>query len=723
MCLIPSRRRPPGSETSGPISMANIGIDIGGTFTDFTVVRDDGTAVLWKEESDPQDPTRPIAAGLTRLADRLGVTVEALVGDASSVVHGSTVATNTVIQRNGPLVGLLCTEGFRDILYFRDGFKPERFNIRLRLPPPLVDRYLCLAVAGRVDRDGHVVTPLNERHVREAAARFREAGVAAVAVSFLWSIVNPEHEQRAAEILRAELPDIHVVCSASVLPEIREWERTSATVLSAYVLPRVDSYLRRLEELLEASGHRRDVLVMQNNGGCASVTEILRQPVNMLSSGPAAAPAAAAALAREVRIENLIIIDMGGTSSDISLLKNARAKMSRVLQVEGQPLGVPGVDVHSIGAGGGSIAWVDAGGALRVGPRSAGARPGPASYGYGGEEPTVTDANVMLGYLDPLAFLGGRRPLRRDLAYTAIEHHIADRLGLNVLDAAAGIIRVVNANMMRGIQSISIERGLDPREYTLVGAGGAGGLHAAQLARELRMKEVLIPREASTFCAYGMTVTDVRHDYVHSLHAATSNLDVDRLEHILRELESRAGERLRSEGFATESMIMERTVDARYPGQVHELTVPVPDRIDLAAGPLIEATFHEEHEAQFTYARPDLPVELLHWRVTAIGRREPAKVLPATPEPHRTEEVHAAGDARLADRDVYHQELGRAVRTAVYALEGLAAGATLEGPAVVQGETTTVVVGPRERLLVLSNGSLLIELDNEAVADANRPQY
>jgi N-methylhydantoinase A len=374
-----------------------VGIDIGGTFTDFVIIDGQGEVTLWKEDSTPDDPTAAIEKGLRTVAENLDVSLEELLASTEALIHGSTLATNTLIQRDGGPVGLLSTEGFRDVLLFRDGFKPERFNVHLRRPEDFVDRYLRIGVAERVNVAGEVITPLDEGGVRAAASRFREAGIKAAAVAFLWSVVNGDHEERAADILRAELPGVPVLCSKDVLSEIREWERTSATVLSAYVLPKIGDYLRRLESFLAGNGLAYPVQYMQINGGCASVDEIMQRPVNTLGSGPAAAPAAAAFhVAVGVTPDaaangepgtpgdgNVITVDMGGTSFDVCLIRAGRPAMSRSIQVEFQPIGVSGVEVHSIGAGGGSIAWIDSGGALRVGPQSAGARPGPACYGSG----------------------------------------------------------------------------------------------------------------------------------------------------------------------------------------------------------------------------------------------------------------------------------------------------------------------------------------------------
>ncbi len=680
-----------------------IGIDIGGTFTDFTVLRDDGSVFLWKEDSTPDRPVTAIETGLASVAEELETNVQALLEDAELLVHGTTIATNTLIQRNGPRVGLLCTEGFRDVLYFRNGYKPHRFDIHHPHPRDFVDRWLRLGIPERFDHKGNELVALDEDAVRAAAASFREADVKAVAIAFLWSMVRPDHELRAAEILAEELPDIPVVCSHVVLPEIREWQRTSATVLSAYILPGIAEYLREFESEMGKQGLGSPPLIMQITGGCARVDDIIKRPVSLLASGPAAAPAAALHYARGVG-EDLITVDMGGTSLDVCVISGGAANMSREVEVEDQPIGIPAVECHSIGAGGGSIAWIDKGGALRVGPRSAGARPGPAAYGLGGEEPTITDANVALGYLQPEAFLGGRRALRDDLAEEAIAKHVAEPLGLTVPAAAAGIVRVVNANMVSAIRVMSVERGVDPRRFTLVSGGGAGGLHAAALASELGIRRVLVPAEAGTFCAFGMTVTDVRHDFAAAVHLVSGRPDLDRVNKAIEQLESEARARLAEEGFTEDQIGVERYVDARYPGQVYEITVPVAATGTIGEGDLrqIENAFHDAHERQFTYSRRNLEIECLHWRVVAFGR------LPLVTA------AEAAATGRGAEPtgtvecfDPVTQEF---VETPTFDGSALVPGNTIEGPAVIQSSTTTVLVPATATVEVRPDRNLMMQL-------------
>ena len=689
--------------------MLRIGIDIGGTFTDLTVLEESGRAHLWKEPTTPADPMQAILTGLEGMAGSLDTTVEALLGDARLLVHGTTIATNTVIQRNGPRIGLLATKGFRDVLYFRDAWKPERFNVRFSPPEPFAERFLRLGVTGRIGPKGEIVTPLDEDEVRRAVEYMAQHDVEAVAVAFLWSVMNAEHEHRAAEIVKEMLPDVHVICSADVVPEIREWERTSAAVLSAYILPGIDSYFRRLKSDLESGGLEDEPLIMQLNGGCAPIEDVLRRPVYALHSGPAAAPAAASYHAGRRGLSDVITIDMGGTSFDVCLVRDGVPARSRNIRVSAQPVGVEGVAVHSVGAGGGSIAYIDEGGALNVGPRSAGSVPGPAAYGAGGTEPTVTDANIVLGYLDPETFLGGRRELRADLAKQAIEEKIGSELGLDAVEAAAGVIRIVNASMTAAVRAVSVERGLDPRGFALVCGGGAGGLHATALARDLGIAKVVIPREAGTLCAFGMTVTDVRHDFLGALHTTSDSFDGEALDALYAGLEEKGRSRLLEDGFKEEEIAIERTVDARYPGQVYELTVAIPtvDSYDEEGLKEIERRFHDEHERQFGYRRENMPVEFLHWRAAAIGG-----IAAAAPP------ASEAGDAvatPIGRRTVYVPSEGM-VEVPMFKVENLELGARVEGPAVVAGDTTTILLDVGDVLSCDEEDSFLIEVPQAGAA-------
>ncbi len=681
-----------------------VGIDIGGTFTDLVVLREDGRFHVYKEDSTPDEPLRAITQGLAGIADEAEMSVADLLRETEFLVHGQTMATNALIQRNGPVIGLLATKGFRDIMYLGRGGKPERFNIHLQKSEDFVPRYLRLGIPERIAADGAVVEPLDEDAVREAARTFGAHGVQAVAVAYLWSIVDASHEQRSAEIVREVLPGVEVLCSSDILPEIREWERTSATVLSAYIAPIIGDYLRAFEKEMQRGGLPHAPQIMQVNGGCAAVPDLLARPVNAVASGPAAGPAAGAHYASNTKApDRLIIVDMGGTSFDVCMLRDGEPVMSTDIHVADQPLGVNGVEVLSVGAGGGSIAWIDSGNSLRVGPRSAGSQPGPACYGRGGREPAVTDANLMVGRMAPGAFLGGRRSLDLGLAERAIQEQIAGPLGISAREAAAGIITIVNSNMASAIRAVSIERGIDPRDYVLVAGGGAGGLHAAELARSLEISEVLIPRSAGGLCAFGMAVTPVRHDYVRLMHCTTSQPGVAAdITGVFEELIAEGRAALEADGFKPEEIRFSRHLEGRYPGQVHNLTVPLPEGpIDDALLRKLEREFHDEHERRFTYSMRDQPIECLHWRIAATGSR---------PAPEGRLATRAAGAEARGRRMAYMASVNEEVETAVYSGPDLAEGNTITGPAIVEFPTTTIVVNPGDVLAVQADGSSLLRI-------------
>ena len=684
---------------------SRIGVDIGGTFTDVVLLQDNGEFHVYKEDSTPDEPLRAIRQGLAGIAAEVNTSVEALLRSTEFLVHGQTMATNALIQRNGPVVGLLCTEGFRDVIHLGRGAKPERFNVHLQKSEDFIPRYLRIGILERIAADGREVEPLNEEAVREAARELGKHGVEAVAVAYLWSIIDPAHEQRTAALVREELPGVEVLCSSDILPEIREWERTSATILSAYIAPIIGDYLRAFEAEMKKGGMPHRPLIMQVNGGCAAVPDLLARPVNAVASGPAAGPAAGAHYAASTKApDRLIVVDMGGTSFDVCLLRDGEPVMSSDIKVADQPIGVNGVEVLSVGAGGGSIAWIDSGNSLRVGPRSAGSQPGPACYGRGGTEPAVTDANLVVGRMAADAFLGGRRSLDMDLAVKAIENHVARPLGLDVHTAAAGILTIVNSNMATAIRAVSIERGIDPRDYVMVAGGGAGGLHAAELARMLGIGEVLVPRSAGGLCAFGMAVTPVRHDYVRLSHCYSNAEGVaGRINGVFDELIKEGREHLESDGFKAGEIRFSRHLEGRYPGQVHNLTVALPDgEIDAEFLRKLETDFHAEHNRRFTYAMLDQPVECLHWRLTATGRR---------PAPEGRLQRKSDGNVKsTGQRMAYMAAVNAEVNTRIYHGESLAHGDRITGPAIIEFATTTVVVNPDDVLVVQADGSSLLTI-------------
>ena len=683
-----------------------IGIDIGGTFTDVSAVDDTGAVTLWKEDSTHPNPEIGVQRGLTALAEQFGLTLGELLSQTRLMVHGSTIATNTVIERTGPTVGLVCTEGFRDVLLLRDGFKWDRFNVRLARPADFVDRHRRLGVHERIGHDGTVIKPLVDADVRNVVKRLVDLGAEVIAVALLWSNVNPVHERRVREIISEEFPRIQVMLSCDVLPETGEWVRTSATVLSAYIYERSAVYLRELGEWLRSNGLDTEMLVMQVNGGCASVEQTIRVPAGILISGPAAAPAAGRRVGRRIDASDMLVIDMGGTSLDVCLLRDGQPTLSRDIRIDHQPIGVQGVEVHSIGAGGGSIAWIDSGQALRVGPRSAGADPGPAAYGRGGEHPTVTDANLVLGYIDPERFLGGRRALDLIGATRAVQRFIAEPLGLDVVEAAASVYAIVNGNMVDAIRLVAAKNGVDLRTMALVAGGGAGPVHAARLAADLGVGQVLIPAEAGTICSYGMTATDVRHDYSKTMPMSSTAPDLDGVAQLFAELEAQASMDLRSSGFEPAQIRITRSVDARYRGQFHDVTVPVASgRVSVGILDAVEADFHKAHEVLYRWCRRGHAIDMLQWRVTGIG------TIIGHDEEHRlTDLEHVDGDAgRTGSRLAHFVEFDGLVETKTYDRAKLADGMTIDGPALIDSATTTIVVPPDHTAIADRFGNLLID--------------
>lgn len=683
-----------------------LGVDIGGTFTDFSLLDAAGNISLWKEATTPKNPAQAVQQGINALAEQAGVGLDTFLEGLDLFVHGQTIATNTVIQRNGPKTALLCTQGFRDVIHFRDGFKPERYNIQLQPPEDFVPRYLRIPITERVKYDGSVVQPLDDATVRAAANRLKAENVESVAVAFLWSIINPAHEQRVKAILAEELPGVPVVLSSDVLPMIREWERTTCTILSAYVLPGIARYVVDLEKFLHENSFRHPLLIMQLNGGCSTVNKVLQRPIYTLASGPAAAPVAGLYCSERIGMPNVITVDMGGTSFDVSMVTDGSPTLTRELRVHGMPVGVAAVDVHSIGAGGGSIAWIDKGGALQVGPQSAGAEPGPACYDQGGTLPACTDANVVLGYINPDYFLGGRRDINTKLSERAVEEHIAKPLGLSVPQAAHGIFRIINNNMVDAIRVVSIERGIDPRNYALVVGGGAGAIHAGMLGRTLGMKKAIIPRYSGVFCSFGMIVSDVRHDYMQAFAANTARFDLAGANAVIAELERKAMDDMIEEGFPEGEVTLSRFADAKYPAQIHELTIPISSNGDLTEQSIseMEETFHDLHERMFTYSVRESPVDLFHWRVVAHRKVDS----PQTPEFSVTSQSVAV--AQKAKRKVYFGDIDDYRETDIYDGDLLERGMTVAGPAVVEQQNTTIVVFPGQKLEVNEYGDFVLDL-------------
>jgi N-methylhydantoinase A len=666
-----------------------VGIDIGGTFTDFVVFDpNEGTLRTFKLLSTPADPAEAVLQGLRRIQAEADSPV-------LSVIHGSTVATNALLERKGAAAVLVTTRGFGDVLQIGRQNRPALYDLFADPPPPLIPADMRFEVDERVDSEGNVVKVLDDHDVEEVVKKVIGQGVKSAAVCLLFSFLHPEHEQALAERLRAE--GILVSLSSEILPEYREYERMSTTAVNAYVSPILDRYLSHLEAELPAGMNLR---VMQSNGGNISLGEARRFGVRCILSGPAGGVVGCNYVARQAsagedssasNAVRVITFDMGGTSTDVSLI-DGKPQVTTEAVIGGCPIRIPLLDIHTIGAGGGSIARVDAGGALRVGPESAGANPGPACYGRGGDLPTVTDANLVLGRLQAEHFLGGRMRLEADRAYAALARLGAD-LGLDPLQAALGVVQVANVHMEGALRVISVERGHDPRRFNLLSFGGAGSLHAADLARGLGIPRVVVPPLASTLSAFGMLATEVVKDYAHTV-MLSGDTPVAELAARLEPLARRGREEIMAEGVAEADIRLEPSLDMRYRGQSYELIVPF--------GETVYADFHALHEHQYGYARRDGPVEVVNLRLRAVGRVSPP------PLPRRACGDRDPSPALIESRPVVFADGVRSTR--LYRAEKLQPGNRIEGPAVVVRSDTTILVGPGDMATVDARDNLIIEV-------------
>jgi N-methylhydantoinase A len=663
-----------------------IGIDIGGTFTDLVALDEaSGVMVDTKALSTPHD----LLQGILRCVDQTG----ARLADCRLVIHGTTIGINALLERKGARTGLLTTAGFRDVLEIGRGNFLRMYDVLYRRPTPLVPRGRCLEVRERLTAQGEVLVPLDEAAVREAAARLAAEGVESVAVCLLFSFRNPAHERRAAEILAAALPGVSLSLSHHITQEWREYERTSTTVVNAYVRPIMDRYLGAFERGLAGRGFTGRLLITQSNGGAFSLEAAASKPVHTIESGPAAGAIGCAALAQALGADRLISFDMGGTTAKCAIVDRGLVQTTDEYHVDGHPLRIPVIDINEVSAGGGTIAWIDAGGALTLGPQSAGADPGPVSYGRGGTEPTVTDANLALGRIAAGRFLGGAMPLDLAAANRAIEDKLALPLGLARHTAAAGVIRLADVTMALAVRSITTERGLDPRDYTLVAYGGGGPLHAVAIARELGIPRVIIPPSPSTFSAWGMLATDLRHDLVRTVLEPLERTDAAWADARYAEMEREIEFILPPLGTATRH----RAADLRYLGQEHTVTVDVERLADWAG---LRARFDAAHQRAYGYAAPEVEVQLLNLRLAVVYplERPPLPTLPA-------------GDGRgaAAETRKIHSTLTRdLLEYRVFTRAGLRAGDHVPGPAAIEEAGTTTLLEPGDEIRVESSGCLVI---------------
>lgn len=633
-----------------------IGVDIGGTFTDIVLIDQEGIVHTAKTVSTTEAYERGILEALQQLLGDTG----RMASDCSEVAHGTTVATNAIIERKGALTGLLTTEGFRDVLELRRIRIPTQYDLTWQKPTPLVERYLRLEVAERMNHAGEVLRSLEPDSVQQALKKFKKHGVESVAVSLLNSYANPEHEQTIREIVSAEYPDIHISLSSDLLPEMREYERTSTAVINAYVMPVVKQYLESLGGGLEKQGFHSPLLMMQSNGGIMTAEVAREEPIHIIESGPAAGVIASHHLASRMGVSNVISMDIGGTTAKASLIEDGEptyspeyevgggfSQANRLSRGGGYLLRTPTLDIAEIGAGGGSIVWVDQGGALQVGPKSAGANPGPACYSLGGEEPTLADCCLMLGYLDKEGIAGGTLSLDQERAENALKSKVADQLGMDLIELAFGVVRIAVSNMTRAIRSVSTERGKDPRDFTLFAFGGNGGLFAASVERELELSQVIIPPSSGIFSAFGLLYSDLEHHFTQTLLGRTDELDPIQVETQWVKLEDEAAALLAREGYALEHSRLQKRGELRYYGQTHELSIPWPEHASgREALEKAAAAFEDEHERTYGHRGHDSLVELVNLHLVATG-------VPTSPRFPATLRFPEFQKAKTGEREIY----------------------------------------------------------------------
>jgi len=676
-----------------------IAVDIGGTFTDLVAVDDNGRVVRSKSLTTPDDLARGIDDCLK------DANVE--VADADFFVHGSTVTVNVVLEHNGARTGLITTKGFRDVYEIGRGNRPEGYNLFFERPVPLVPRDLRLEIDERLYATGEVLTPLDEQSATSAIDALKSARVKSVAVCLLHAYANPAHEQRLGELLRQQFPEAYVSLSHEILREFREYERTSTTVLNSYVGPLVSRYLVSLQNMLGAAGFRGTFRVMQSNGGVMSAETAKKMPVTMMESGPVAGVIAAARLGESLGCRHIISFDMGGTTAKSSLIKDFRPEVTSSYYVggyvTGHPMMLPVVDIVEVGNGGGSIAWIDAAGGLRVGPQSAGAAPGPACYGKGGVEPTVTDANLIAGRIDPEYFLGSGIRLQRDRAAAAIMEQIGNPLGLSLEDAVMGILSIANFNMSLSVRAVSVEKGYDPRDCVLVPSGGGGALHAMAIARELAVPRVIIPPMPAHFSALGMLMADLEHDYVQTFVRELADTSGAQIADAFAGLEKSATDTLREEGCKPEQMDLRRFLDMRYRGQEYTLPVPVTEDLRTVADfSVLRARFDQMHQDHYGHSAPKEPVMMVNLRLSALGKLASQLPLAST---SCTEDRDKRGSRRVIFAS-------KALDCPIYLRSGFKAGDRLEGPAVIEELGATIMVYPGDSMQVNEFGHLVIEVGN-----------
>lgn len=693
--------------------MLRIGIDTGGTFSDFWVVESDpndpksfsipSRGIVYKTPSTPDKPDSAVIRGIAEIAQSLNLSSKELLNETETIVYGTTIATNAVLTEAGAPTGLITTKGFRDILQMRRGWREEFYNNKTVLPAPLIRRSLRRTVSGRIDENGQEIEPLDEESVQKETLFLKEAGCTSLVVCFMHSWANSEHEKRAAKIVRKVFPEAFLTISSDLLPQVRLFERVSTCAFNSYVGPIIKAHMENLESTLRGMGFSGGLYVMGSHGGVMTASAAAERAASVLLSGPAAGPIAASRVTTPYGVSDYIVSDMGGTSYDVALIHEGKPLVTQESWLSRRRIALPSLDIHTLGAGGGSIAWVDDGGILHVGPQSAGARPGPACYGLGGESPTVTDACLVLGYLDPNFFLGGRMKLDPRSAGKSIRHRIAELMDLSIEESALGIYQLICVNMAAGTREVTVRRGHDPRDFLLVSAGGAGPLHANLIAQELEIPLILVPSESAIFCAEGMLLSDLKHEIAVSWRAGQEEITGDELSKRVYNLRERCARVLEVQGVRPRDMDFEPAMDLRYIGQYHEVTVPfLKDEMAQPDVVRLLDRFHDTHDFLYGYATPDMPVECIALRMRGIGRTEKPRLdrLPL--------EGNDPSPARRGSRSIYIPGIKNSLDADVYLGSALRPGSRLAGPAIIERANTTLLILPGYEFACDSFGQYLI---------------
>lgn len=663
-----------------------IGVDVGGTFTDFSLSNTKtGELFHYKHPSTPEDPSIAIVTGVGKILDSYNIKPE----EIEYLAHGTTVATNALIERKGSKIGLITTEGFKDLMEIGWQKRPSLYDLLKPKPQPLIPEGMTCEVRERILHDGSVLVPLNEDDVRKATEYLKAKKVSAIAVCTIFSFLNPVHELRIKEIIKEIYPEVYVSLSSELVPEFREFSRMSTTVLNSYLGPVMEKYVHNFERCIKDIGINVHPYVTQSNGSIISISETIDFPIKTAVSGPSAGVIGAVHIGEQCKCNKIITFDMGGTSADISLIENGKPQLSSERLVEGYPARIPMIDIITIGAGGGSIAYIDDGGALKVGPESAGARPGPACYGVGGTKPTVTDANIVLGKLNQEKILGGRFKVHTDFAQKAILENICEKTDLGMIQAANGIISVINSSMMRAVRLVSVERGYDIREFTLMAFGGAGPLHACEIARELGINTVIIPPSPGTLCSLGLLMADVKFDLSRSNIMIAEKQNIDAINKVFDSMKDEGMEMLIREGITEERRSYQRFIDARYEFQNYEISIELPDCL-MTEEVLAQAIedFHKEHEKNYGYYNKKNRVQIVNYRISAIGDidKPELKELPCNP--------NAKLPLPIEKRKVLFQGEAEFIETNIYKREELVPGCTFTGPVILEQMDSTIVVPP-----------------------------